>query len=387
MFSDIPGVCPMTADSPDQSSPEPGPVPLAKPGTRWTPEEEEILIAEVREGRDMTAIMEHHGRNRTGIEERLVMMVPEEAQVPDDEKLDWIVDRLIADPNYDWAAQIERTRLARNARRASRSLDHENALTRTPRLTEPGTVLDIWQHINRRELRDQRKAAFLTSKALYDLTAYETGPLTQIAERLYLARGTLLLNDWAAECASPGITSLAPADDLRLSLPLISEAVRVWVTALAAVVPYDGDRTILQRRLGLNGGDPETLQDIAEDLAVSRERIRQRQERAIKATAYVNVLPGYRSARDRAQEQLACLVTADDGIVEPRYLNAIIALSFPTVDNALVTRLIIHAAEHAGRPEIHENPMSGMILSVEQPADEAAAATGLPAPPEVKSPL
>jgi len=51
---------------------------------------------------------------------------------------------------------------------------------------------------------------------------------------------------------------------------------------------------------------------------MARERIRQRQERAIKATAYVNVLPGYRSARDRAQEQLACLVTADDGTVEPR---------------------------------------------------------------------
>ncbi|MGD0608451.1 MAG: sigma factor-like helix-turn-helix DNA-binding protein [Streptosporangiaceae bacterium] len=228
----------------------------------------------------MTAIMDHHGRNRTGIEERLVMMVPDEAQVPDDEKLGWILDRLAADPDYDWAAQVERTRLARSARRASRSLDHENSLTRAPRLTEPGTILGIWQHINHRELRDQRKAAFLASEALYDLTVYETGTLTQIAEHLYQAHGTLLLSDWAAECASPGITSLTPADNLRLSLPLIREAVRVWVTALAAAVPYEGDRTILQRRLGLSGGDPEVLQDIAEDLGISRERVRQRQERA-----------------------------------------------------------------------------------------------------------
>jgi hypothetical protein len=83
----------MTAESSDQPSPEPGLVPLAKPGARWTPEEQEILVTEVREGKDMTAIMDHHGRNRTGIEERLVMMVPDEAQIPDDEKLGWIFSR------------------------------------------------------------------------------------------------------------------------------------------------------------------------------------------------------------------------------------------------------------------------------------------------------
>ena len=131
------------------------------------------------------------------------------------------------------------------------------------------------------------------------------------------------------------------------------------MTALAAAVPYEGDRTILQRRLGLNGGNPEIRQDIAEDLGISRERVRQRQERAIKATAYVNVLPGYRAARDHAQEQLACLITADDSAVESRYLNAITVLSFPTADNALVTRLITHAAVQAvlrrtGTPQGHD---------------------------------
>lgn len=110
------------------------------------------------------------------------------------------------------------------------------------------------------------------------------------------------------------------------------------MTALAAAVPYE---------------------DIAEDLGISRERVRQRQERAIKATAYVNVLPGYRAARDHAQEQLACLITADDSAVESRHLNAITVLSFPTADNALVTRLITHAAVQAvlrrtGTPQGHD---------------------------------
>lgn len=338
----------MAADSSEQSSPEPDPTPLAKPGARWTHEEEEVLVGEIREGKDMTAITQRHGRARTGIEERLNMMVPDE--VPDDKKLEWIIAKLIADPDYDWAAQIERTRLARAARRASRNPDQVYSAPRTPRLTEPGAVLDIWQQINNRELSDQRKAGFLASKALYDLTAFETDPLTGSGQRLYQARGVLLLNDWAAECASPGITSLLSADDMRLSLIRISEAVHAFVTALVAVVPYDGDRTIIQRRLGLHGA-PETLREIAADLGLSHERVRQRQERAIKATTYVNVLPGYRSARDRAQDQLARLVTRDDGTIELRYVNAIAELSFPLADNALVVRLITHAA---GR--VNDNP-------------------------------
>jgi hypothetical protein len=97
-------------------------------------------------------------------------------------------------------------------------------------------------------LRGPALRQFGDREALYDLTVYETGTLTQIAEHLYQAHGTLLLSDWAAECASPGITGLVPADDLRLSVHLIREAVRVWVTALTAAVPYEGDRTILQRR-------------------------------------------------------------------------------------------------------------------------------------------
>jgi hypothetical protein len=37
----------MTAESSDQPSPEPGLVPLARPGAHWTPEEQEILVTEV----------------------------------------------------------------------------------------------------------------------------------------------------------------------------------------------------------------------------------------------------------------------------------------------------------------------------------------------------
>jgi RNA polymerase primary sigma factor len=49
--------------------------------------------------------------------------------------------------------------------------------------------------------------------------------------------------------------------------------------ALASLRPMEAD--ILRRRFGLDGGQPETLREIGERYALSRERIRQLQERAV----------------------------------------------------------------------------------------------------------
>jgi RNA polymerase primary sigma factor len=49
--------------------------------------------------------------------------------------------------------------------------------------------------------------------------------------------------------------------------------------ALASLRPMEAD--IVRRRFGLDGGRPETLREIAEHYALSRERIRQLQERAV----------------------------------------------------------------------------------------------------------
>jgi RNA polymerase sigma factor (sigma-70 family) len=44
----------------------------------------------------------------------------------------------------------------------------------------------------------------------------------------------------------------------------------------------DRERMILKRRFGLGGGEPETLADIAQDLGVTAERVRQLQKAAIE---------------------------------------------------------------------------------------------------------
>jgi hypothetical protein len=82
----------MTTDSP-------GPPPaiegerVARAGARWTREEEEQLVVEVRAGTDLAEIAAWHGRTRGGIKSRLVRMIPDGEDVPDSEQLAWISRR------------------------------------------------------------------------------------------------------------------------------------------------------------------------------------------------------------------------------------------------------------------------------------------------------
>jgi RNA polymerase sigma factor (sigma-70 family) len=59
------------------------------------------------------------------------------------------------------------------------------------------------------------------------------------------------------------------------------EGLRVAVDKLLAVLP-DREREILSRRFGLAGADAEPLENLGEDFAVSKERVRQLQRQALK---------------------------------------------------------------------------------------------------------
>jgi hypothetical protein len=76
---------------------------------------------------------------------------------------------------------------------------------------------------------------------------------------------------------------------------------------------------------------PQTLEVISFDLRVSRERIRQRQERALKAVAKgVGHRPGFITAQEYAKSQLLGFLGTDNGnTVEERFVLAIAAVSFP----------------------------------------------------------
>jgi sigma-70-like protein len=155
---------------------------------------------------------------------------------------------------------------------------------RLPPASDVGEVLDIWQRINGSEL-GERRAGFLASPALGDLVQFPVGVLRERGRRLYQAHDRLLLNDWAAECAVPGLTDLPDAGDLRKVLARTGESARRLVAAAVAAVPDEGARGVLERRLGLSGGGPQTLAQIGAHLGISRERVRQRADRAVKAIA------------------------------------------------------------------------------------------------------
>ena len=173
----MPGIRPMTTDTPGQPPAIEG-ERVARAGARWTREEEEQLVVEVRGGTDLAEIAGLHGRTRGGIKSRLVRMIPDGEDVPDSEQLAWITARLRGDPGFDWRAQLER--VSDDSLAASEAA---RSAPRAGRVTDPDVVLAVWQQVNGRELSDQRKAEFLAHPALDDLTAFSAEILAETGRR------------------------------------------------------------------------------------------------------------------------------------------------------------------------------------------------------------
>lgn len=327
--------------------PPPGPEqePLAKPGARWTLEEETRLVASVRAGKDLKAIANEHGRTRGAITSRLVKMLPEERDIPDGERVGLIVATLTSDPDYDWQSHLHRTRLARDDSHAP-STGSSPAPAVTP-LTEPAAILGIWQEVTGNKLSERHEREFLASSPVSDLRFFSSEKLTDTGRTVYRDFRELRLSTWAAECAVPGSATHASADDMAAMIGQVTTAIRAFITALITAVPDEDDRRILRRRLGLDGDEPETLGQVGDDLGLSRERIRQRQERAIRKTTASRVRPGYRTARDHAAAQLVSLLTQADGTANLARIIAIADLGFPGTHNGVAQRLLLHLGKHA----------------------------------------
>lgn len=102
------------------TEPAPPPEPDAAPdgqrtfrsGGPWTPSEDDELVAGLRAGLTVEALAEAHGRTAGAVAGRLARMAPD----PDDDetvpkararRIEWLRERLAADPGYDWRAPLE----------------------------------------------------------------------------------------------------------------------------------------------------------------------------------------------------------------------------------------------------------------------------------------
>jgi hypothetical protein len=184
----------------------------------------------------------------------------------------------------------------------------------------------------------------VASPAFGDLIGFPAEVLWEQGRRLYQAQGHLLLNDWAAECAMPGLTDLRPVADLREQLVKTGEVIRRLVAAAVASLPDPGDRRILERRLGLSGSGPQTLDEMGSEFDVTRERIRQRLERGVKAVTAGRARAGFQTVQARARRELSGLVHGDDGTVDEAFVLAVAELSLPHVYPGFAARLIMGVA-------------------------------------------
>jgi RNA polymerase nonessential primary-like sigma factor len=67
-----------------------------------------------------------------------------------------------------------------------------------------------------------------------------------------------------------------PAPDTRLEYEEIAKYVREWLSQLS-----ERHRSVIERRYGLNGSEIQTLEQLARNLCLTRERVRQIQIEAL----------------------------------------------------------------------------------------------------------
>jgi RNA polymerase primary sigma factor len=143
----------------------------------------------------------------------------------------------------------------------------------------PGHVQEVQRRLS------HARRLFLTqngSEPSVEELAHQTGiPVAKVEKVVRVDRGLILsldgpsshddhpATDWLEDERSAAPDGELEAQQIGLGLE----------DALASLRPMEAD--ILRRRYGLDGGRPETLREIGEHYALSRERIRQLQERAV----------------------------------------------------------------------------------------------------------
>ncbi|MER7579595.1 TnsA endonuclease N-terminal domain-containing protein [Kitasatospora sp. NPDC097691] len=242
----------------------------------WSDAEDVRLLEGGRQGLGLDELAVRHGRSVGAIRARLTRHAPF-AFATDEELLRWAR----SSPPVDGA----------HAPEPDGGADGTTGGNTDGGSTDDGAVgaaevLAEWQQLTGYALAPERQAAFLARSAVGTLAAEDPTVRRDAGRRLWRETRQLLLEDWALECRCPGAATLAPPwsaiaerdDDTALLL-------RELLAAAVDEIPGDRDRRIMASRFGVGDQDARTQEQIGADHGLSRERIRQLQNRAVHAMA------------------------------------------------------------------------------------------------------
>lgn len=344
-------------------------------GRSWTHDEDAQLADEIRASQNVHAIAAAHARSQLAISARAALMIPEHEQILRSQAVQWLHDRLNADPSYDWQATlIEKKRTPRGrgsmptssvaAEMPPSGAEQNTAIAQSAALppheepaapVSPHHVLQAWQTITGMVLSEDHRTEFLKRPSARALAGYDETVLREAGQQLWNRTQQLRLDAWVLECQWPGLSELTiTATEVTAGHPELAVSVHELLAAVVAETPRYRDRVVLSRRLGLTTTAPETLQTIGDDFGLTRERVRQLQQRGLSQLAH-RPREVHRS-REHAQtvisELLATPVTAGDRAV---LVLELIEAALPRVSYALAVELLTRLAgiTKAGRQHVY----------------------------------
>jgi hypothetical protein len=214
-------------------------------------------------------------------------------------------------------------------------------------------VLEIWQELVGATLSPDSVRRFRAHPDFMVLCHYDRRRLEVAGRQLYGRTGRLLLAEWARECAWDGGGSINLSwAELAAGDSGAGVVARDLVAAVVGSLPSPRDRAVLTQRLALDGDAPLTLQSIGERMGITRERVRQLQDRALERMCRRRVPSG---VRQYARQAIAAVLNQAEsaGAETGESLLTLAEAALPAVPVALAARVLAQLAGHSRQVSKH----------------------------------
>ena len=360
-------------------------------GLSWFPDEDEQLVEGLRAGATVEELAARLQRTVGAITARLALMIPADAHVLSMDAAAWLWKQF-QDGDYPWQEMLERRKRASRNGKAGRPAAAAKAsaedLARrglASAAQAPDHIQSIWTEIVGKELSGSSRQKFLERQGLHDLRWYRDDVFRTAGEALLRRRGELRISNWATECgrASLGISldSERPGWASVTAAHEVATQVRALLRAAFTAIPDRSRRKVLARRLGLDDAPPPTQKALAEELELSRERVRKLHERALDDLQLAH-RPTH--PNDQARQVLTALLADANavGVSRASCLLTLSELALPATDTrtAVVTLARLAGDDRASALDL---ATQATALRQQPPEDNPdAARASIPAPDE-----